>query len=80
MGMRDEIEALRAHVSVGGVELLPRSDVLRIIDRHAAPVVDMTKGGVLHIPVLPINGQDEDDADLAAILAVRDRKKKRTPL
>ena len=44
MGMREEIEALRAHVSVGGVELLPRSAVLRIIDKHAAPVVDMTPG------------------------------------
>jgi hypothetical protein len=52
--------------------------LLAELDKHAAPVVDMTKGGVLHIPVLPINGQD--DADLAAILAVRDRKKKRTPL
>jgi hypothetical protein len=78
MGMREEIEALRAHVSVGGVDLLPRSDVLRIIDKHAAPVVDMTKGGVLHLPVLPIN--EQDDSDLAAILAEHDLKKNRTPL
>ena len=73
MGMREEIEALPC--CCGEVKL---SEVLRIVDKHSGPVVDMTKGGVLRIPILSSNKQD--DADLAAILAEHDRKKNRMPL
>lgn len=44
MGMRDEIEALPVSHDSNGWETIDRADVLRIIDKHAVPVVDITPG------------------------------------
>lgn len=74
MGLREEIEGLRPVGKWGGTDdartLIDLAEVLAVVDKHAAPVVDMTKGGTLvrlvQVPARPILPVDPDDIDVDA--------------